>query len=198
MIYVKVDSRYLDSLSKAMAYSEEATANAVGQAAMFHANYVLGAVPEAIQGKLFVQISDTSGAGEFSAEITYTMKPSGEGATATTQKVFLPMDKLGQASSRRPTISSGGEQGIFVTGMTTLGRTSIQNYIMKQAEEAVAKAEQPTLDVAVQEARKGLMEYFTSHGILYNSDLGRFVATEATQLPWGTSVNSGSIIAGAF
>jgi hypothetical protein len=198
MIYVKVDKQYLDNLARAMAYSEDAVANAVAQTAMFHANYVLGSIPEAVKGKLFVQLSDTSGAGEYSADITYTLKPSGEGATATTQKTFLPLDKLSQPSTRRPVISSGGEQGIFVTGMTTLGRTSIENYLMKQAQIAVDRAEEPTLEIAMESARKELMEYFASHGVIYNAELGRFVATEAAQLPWGTSVQSGTIIAGEF
>lgn len=197
MIYVKVDDKYLEDLAKAVSYSEDAVAGAVGEAALFHANYVLNEMPAAVQGKLFVQIADVSGSGEFSAEITYTMKPSGEGATTTAQKTFLPMQSLG-ATSRRTVVSRSGEQGIFVTGMTTLGRTSIQNYLMKQAGEAVRKAEAPTLEVAVQAARQGLLDWFTSNGILYNSDLGRFVSTEATQLPWGTNVNPSTIIGGNF
>lgn len=197
MIYVKVDSKYIEELAKAVEYSEDAVAGAVGEAAFFHANYVLSQMPDAVQGKLSVEISDVSGSGEFEAEIRYQMKPSGEGATATTGKTFLPMSSLG-ATSKRTVVSRSGEEGIFVTGMTTLGRTSIQNYLMKQAAMAVQKAEAPTLEVAVQAARQELMNWFASHGIVYNSDLGRFVSTESTQLPWGTSVNSGTIIGGNF
>jgi hypothetical protein len=195
-VWVTVENNEeLVRLANATMTTQEALSNALAETAFFHANAVLGALPDAVKGKLNVEIMSAT---ELSAQITYQMKAGPEGATATTGKMFLPLDKMGSGTSRKPVISSGGEQGVFVTGLTTIGRTSIQKYLMIEAEKAVEKADSMTLDVAVESARRNLLEWFTANGINYNSVAGRFQASRTTTMPWGQTIGGGSFIAGDF
>lgn len=200
-VYVTVEKRYLDGLAHALAWdgTDESLASALSEAAFFHATATLGSLPEEVKGKLSVEFSELSaGGGEVEAIVRYQMKPSAEGATKQTGQMFLPLDKLGNYSTRAPVISPSGESGIYITGTGLTGRPSIEKYLMSQAEKAIEVSTGLTLNRATELAKGALVQWFAANGVVYNASAARYQTTRTIEMPWGTTVPGGRFIVGDF
>lgn len=202
---VVVKKKGLDNLIRAISYdgTTDALSGALAETVAFHMAATVGSIPEEVKGKLGVEVADfDADTGEVVAILNYYAKAGSEGATTQSPKgasraIFLPAEQL-SAPRRSTTFSSGGEEGVFVSKLSTTGRTSIEKYLMVKAQEAISKNNETTLEFAASKARAELKQWFAENGILYNTSLGRYQASATTTLPWGGVVEGGSIVSGEF
>lgn len=204
-VKIVVTKKGLDNLQRAISWggTTEALSDAAAETAAFHMAATVGAIPDEVKGKLGVEIAgfdrDTD---EVTVIVRYFPKAGAEGATfqgtkGSARAIFLPAEQL--SSVRRPTtFSSGGEEGVFVTRLSTTGRTSIEKYLMIRAQEVIDKNAGVTLEFATQKAKEELKEWFAANNIIYNTSLGRYQATASTTMPWGADVTGGAIVSGEF
>lgn len=201
MVWVKVDAKALDNLERAMSIdmASEDFASALMDAAAYHANEVLTDIPEAAKGKIQIEISDPEEDGSGgSVVITYRAKAGAEASTFQQGPLFIPLSKLGMGSTKRTVTSRGGEEGIYVTKVTTTGRPSIEAYAMKSIQDILPDVSARTLQFASAGIREALREYFITHGVKYTS-AGRWQAGPGGfTWPSGEHVPGGRFITGAF
>jgi len=198
MFWVTVNKRGLDNLERVMAtgLNGEEFTSAILDAAAYHANQLLGELPEAAKGKVQVVISDVD---TDSVEINYRPKAGSEASTFQQGPIFIPSSQLGFGSTRRTVISRGGEEGIYATRVMRVGRPSIESYVMKSAVTALPEVNARTLMFATQAVRDAMREFFIKSGVKFNTTLGRYQApTGGVTLPSGEFIAGGRIITGAF
>lgn len=191
-MYVKVDDEVVRNLSEAMHVPQELGAEVLAQAAAHHVTFVERQIPEAVKGKIAVDVNEAGD--EFI--IRYQVKAGAEASTITKEVTFIPESKF-SASSKTPVFTKEGDAGYFFTGLRLTGRPSIEAWAIQEVMKAFPEANENTLEFMTAAMNQAIVQWFESHGIKFNTALGRWQAPAGgVDLPWGISVGGGQIIAG--
>lgn len=194
-IWVKVVDDVTEHLSKATGWTEEMATRVLAESALHHAAFVMGAVPEAVKGKITVDVTPT---GQTAFVVRYQTKAGAEANTITHQTVFIPESKFG-TTTKSPVVSPSGESGYYLSGLKLTGRQSIESFVTKSIEAKLPEANESTMEYLTMKVNQELKIWFEEHGIKFNPALGRYQAPAGgVTLPYGITVPGGQAIAGEF
>jgi hypothetical protein len=194
---VNIDDKVTKNLTNALGEVDIVMQEQIAQAAALHVAYTMREIPEAIKGKVSVQVFP--GAEPGMVHIEYQLK-GGEAATLTNSPVFISQEKLGDFSSGRTVYSKEGDAGRFFSKLQITGRPSINNYVATKLASSSKEANKAVLEDMDREIRNSLKALFAKNNIHYNTSLGRYQAGAggATIPHTGLRVPGGQIISGGF
>lgn len=194
LVWVQVNDEVSENLAEAADMPLDFATEALAQSALYHVAYVMGTIPDAVKGKIAIDINQSATA----YQLTYQTKAGGEAATITHKSVFIPETKF-LSARRPPIISRSGESGHFLAGLKLTGRPSIEAFAMLSVAAAIPQADAATQQHLEERVLEEVKLYFESHNIRFNEGLGRYVAgAGGGTLPGGVEVPGGQIVSGRF
>lgn len=194
-VWVKVtNEQALTAVEQGLAQVPAMGATVLAEAAIFHSRAVEASLPEPVKGKLTVNFAPVA---EGSVYVGYSTITGSEGSTLTNKTTFIPSDKM--TSTRTPTVSRGGEPGVFLSKVSKTGRPSIESYLAQRVLEVLPTADAATVEMMRSQLSEELALWFQSHNINFNPAVGLYQAgAGGGTLPSGAVIPGGRFVVGAL